>query len=78
MYNSPPTQKFKETHVNIVELMTTRIPDGEMEKFDTEEELAEYTRDHPGLTFPREFAERGGILWYLLRRIWNRLSDDEE
>ena len=63
-------QEFRKTHVNIVELMMARIPDGEMQMFDTEEELAGYTRSKRGLTFPRAFVETGGILWYLLRRIW--------
>ena len=56
--------------MNIVELMMARIPDGEMMKFDTEEELAEYTRSRRGLTFPRDFVEESGILSYLLRIIW--------
>ncbi|KAJ3507685.1 hypothetical protein NMY22_g16852 [Coprinellus aureogranulatus] len=68
-------EEFKATHVNIVELMTIRIKDGEIKIFDTEEELAQYTRSTEGLTFPRRFVERRGILWYLLRRIWNPLPE---
>lgn len=69
---------FKATHVNIVELMTPGIGDGEMEKFDTEEELAEYTRDTPGLTYPREFVEKGSLLENLLRRIWHKKPNQGE
>ncbi|TEB18060.1 hypothetical protein FA13DRAFT_1699812 [Coprinellus micaceus] len=61
--------KFKETHVNIVELLTPRIKDGEMETFETEEALAIYSCSTPGLIYPRKFVTGGSLLWYLLRHI---------
>ncbi|KAJ3509035.1 hypothetical protein NMY22_g16427 [Coprinellus aureogranulatus] len=60
--------KFKETHVNLVELMETSIPDGEMPKFKTEEDLAEYTLLTRQI-FPRALVPKGSILEDLLRHI---------
>ena len=61
-------QEFRKIHVNIVELLTPRIKDGERQNFESEEELAMYSRKH-GLIYPRECVPNGSLLWYLLRHI---------
>ncbi|KAJ7323847.1 hypothetical protein DFH08DRAFT_1028643 [Mycena albidolilacea] len=58
----------QDVHVNLVDLVDWGIAKAEIHKFETLDELSEYTRN-TGKFFPQSEAEAGGMLRFLLRRI---------
>ena len=60
-------------HVNLVDLV---LEEGPVHKFKTVKELSEYTRA-TGKFFPRDDAEAGGLLRYLLRHIFDPSKDSD-
>ncbi|KAG1867066.1 hypothetical protein C8R48DRAFT_704088 [Suillus tomentosus] len=60
----------KATHVNIVDLIDTKVTGKPVTIFYSEAKLSEYTKA-TGKFFPRDNAYAGGLLRYLLRRIMN-------
>ncbi|OJA12927.1 hypothetical protein AZE42_09298 [Rhizopogon vesiculosus] len=60
----------KKTHVNIVDLIDTKMTGEPVTVFASELKLSEYTKQ-TGKIFPRDNAYAGGLLRYLLRRIMN-------
>ncbi|KAG8707082.1 hypothetical protein FRC08_000709 [Ceratobasidium sp. 394] len=58
----------RSTYVNIVDLVDIPVTQNQVELFDGEQELSEYTK-RTGKYFPRENAYAGGLLKFLLRRI---------
>ncbi|KAJ6464080.1 hypothetical protein C8R45DRAFT_840567, partial [Mycena sanguinolenta] len=61
-------QAVRDVHVNLVDLVDWGIMRGEIHKFETEKELAAYTKK-TGKFFPQSEAEQGGLLRFLLRQI---------
>jgi hypothetical protein len=59
---------FRETHVNIVDLLHAKKTGRKVKVFETVEELAQYTRGTKKF-FPRDHAKAGGVLVFLLRKI---------
>lgn len=59
------------THVNLVDMVGNSGP---VTKFDTVQELSDYTKDN-GKYFPKEVAYAGELLRYLLRHILNPSQD---
>ncbi|KAG1734508.1 hypothetical protein EDB19DRAFT_1639041 [Suillus lakei] len=60
----------KATHVNIVDLVDTKVTGKPVTLFDSEVDLSKYTIT-TGKFFPKDNACAGGLLRYLLRRILN-------
>ena len=63
-------QTIKRLFVNLVDLVDTRRTGDAVTKFDTLEELQDYTI-RTGRYFPKESAYAGGVLKFLLREILN-------
>ncbi|KDN35285.1 hypothetical protein RSAG8_11720, partial [Rhizoctonia solani AG-8 WAC10335] len=63
-------QLVRSTHVNIVDLVDTRVTRTPVTHFPSEHALSAYTRT-TGKYFPKENAYAGGLLRYLLRHIEN-------
>lgn len=63
-------EAVKATHVNIVDLVDTKVTGEPVTVFVSEVDLSEYTIS-TGKFFPRDNAYAGGLLRYLLRRIIN-------
>jgi len=63
-------EAVKATHVNIVDLIHTKVTGKPVTIFVSEAELSKYTKAK-GKFFPRDNAYAGGLLRYLLRRIMN-------
>ncbi|KAG2158682.1 uncharacterized protein EDB93DRAFT_1245913 [Suillus bovinus] len=63
-------EAVKATHVNIVDLIDTKVTEEPVTIFSSEVDLSEYTKA-TGKYFPRDNAYAGGLLRYLLRRIMN-------
>lgn len=59
-----------DAHVNIVDLLEAARTGKPVRKFDTLEDLRQYTL-RPGKRFPKESAYTGGLLRELLREIIN-------
>ncbi|CAE6509048.1 unnamed protein product [Rhizoctonia solani] len=57
-----------DTHVNIVDLIDTKISGKPVRHFESEKELAKYTIKHKKF-FPRNNVHTGSLLKFLLRRI---------
>ncbi|KAH8800384.1 hypothetical protein F5884DRAFT_825056 [Xylogone sp. PMI_703] len=60
---------IKRTHVNLVDLVDTQRTGEAVKVFRTVEELRQYTRQNRKI-FPRDEAKAGGLLRYLLRKIF--------
>ncbi|KAJ6581874.1 hypothetical protein B0H19DRAFT_519253 [Mycena capillaripes] len=58
----------RDSHVNLVDLVDWGMLGAQIHKFETERELAEYTKMTEKF-FPKEEAEAGGLLRFLLRHI---------
>ncbi|KAK5099916.1 hypothetical protein LTS08_005631 [Lithohypha guttulata] len=58
----------KSTHVNLADLLDNNRSGAVLRIFDTQVELAQYTRS-TGRFFPKEDAYAGGLLRFLLREI---------
>ncbi|KAG6371463.1 hypothetical protein JVT61DRAFT_9490 [Boletus reticuloceps] len=56
------------THVNLVDLVDRDVTGQDVQVFESERELSQYTR-MTGKYFPKENAYAGGFLRYLLRHI---------
>ncbi|KAJ7096979.1 hypothetical protein C8R43DRAFT_907727 [Mycena crocata] len=56
----------RDVHVNLVDLVDSHGTGVPIHKFDSREELAEYSRDTRKF-FPQGQAEEGGLLKFLLR-----------
>ncbi|KAG2102837.1 uncharacterized protein F5147DRAFT_706977 [Suillus discolor] len=63
-------EAVKATHVNIVDLIDTKVTGKPVTIFVSEAKLSEYTKATRKF-FPRDNAHAGGLLRYLLRRIMN-------
>ncbi|KAG1731818.1 uncharacterized protein EDB91DRAFT_1058460, partial [Suillus paluster] len=63
-------EAVKATHVNIVDLVDTKVTGTTVTVFVSEVQLSECTIK-TGKFFPRDDAYAGGLLRYLLRRIIN-------
>ncbi|KAG1867072.1 hypothetical protein C8R48DRAFT_704106 [Suillus tomentosus] len=63
-------EAVKATHVNIVDLIHTKVTGKPVTIFVSEAMLSKYTKKE-GKFFPRDNAYAGGLLRYLLRRIMN-------
>ncbi|KAN0082970.1 hypothetical protein V8E55_008765 [Tylopilus felleus] len=61
-------EAIRGTYVNLVDLVDRDVTGEEVQVFETERELSEYTRK-TGKYFPKENAYAGGFLRYLLRHI---------
>lgn len=68
------TQAVDRTFVNLVDLVDINNMDLEVELFESEHKLSEYTIS-TGKFFPRKNAHAGGLLQYLLRHILNPRGD---
>ncbi|KAI5842265.1 hypothetical protein BZA05DRAFT_464055 [Tricharina praecox] len=62
-------QTILDLHVNIVDLQDGRRRGYKSTIYATEEELATYTKGTSGRCYPRAWAYKGGLVWYLLREI---------
>jgi hypothetical protein len=69
-------QVVLNTHVNLIDLVT-RKTDEPVKLFKTELELSAYTRGS-GKIFPKVNVHAGGLLKFLLRRIFHPPSKESE
>jgi len=65
-----------DTHVNLVDLVDTPTTGKAVVLYKSEEALSKYTIK-TGKTFSRKSAHAGGLLKFLLRRIFNPRLDEE-
>lgn len=61
-------QKFKRTHVNIVDLVDAYGTTDSVDMFETVKALAKYSKKTKKI-FPLDEAKDGGLLKFLLRKI---------
>lgn len=70
MINVIVSQEVTNTHVNLIDLLHVHGTDLIAERFPSVYELSEYTMDTKKI-FPKENANAGNMLKYLLRHIFH-------